>query len=155
MANRAASAPFCCGSRLLLCLCSFSFRKSLPISLRICWRGNHEGKDSPARCNRSPRSCRRFLFLRRPLNPQRATSAHEYLVRRSHVLEKRLQPLRIFGPRSAHAVSYLSGLLAGGLCNRTDAARHEWKECAGICRMGACIADRLLRPINGGTGAYS
>jgi hypothetical protein len=67
----------------------------------------------------------RVLLLRRTLGAKRTAASRQFFIGRSYAFEDCIQRFSILHPRYCNAVAHLSLLSAGGLCNRTIAARNQ------------------------------
>ena len=96
-----------------------------------------------------------YYFYGGHSTPKGTAASGQFFVGRSDSSEDCVQRFGILDPRRCNAVTHLSRLLAGGLCNRTIAARDQQPRRAGFCNLGTSIADRFCRPFDRCTRAHS
>jgi hypothetical protein len=116
---------------------------------------NHESEANPSCCSPSGDSWSWVLLLRRTCDTQRAGASRQHFRGRPYAIKDRVQRFLILHPGCSYAIAHLSLLLAGGLCNGTIAARKQWRECPGLCRVGAGTAYRFRRSFDRCDGAHS
>jgi len=95
------------------------------------------------------------LLLRWTCDAPRTAASREFFCGRSYALEDAVQCFSILRPRCCNALTHVSLLLAGGLCNRTIAASNRSPGREGFCDLGTGIANRFHRSFDRCAGAHS
>jgi hypothetical protein len=101
----------------------------------------HESKANPSCCSPSGGVWGGVLLVRRTFDAQGTAAPGHFFFGRSYPSEDRVQRFSILYPRCCNAVTHLSLLLAGDLCNGTIAERHQQPGRASFCDLGAGFGD--------------